>query len=416
MSAKGIVVIGAGAAGLWAAARLAERGGDVLLLEKTPRTGTKVLASGGTRCNVTTTLGPDDAARLFGRGGERFLRRAFRNLPPAKVREHFAQLGVPTVEAQLEKVFPESQKARDVRDALERWARAAGARIELSAPVCGIERRDATWRVTGEDGRGFDAATLVLATGGTSYTRTGTTGEGYEWLAALGLPLVETVPGLVPLVSPASWVRALAGIALQEVHVRLEDEDRHVIGRRERPIVFSHNGLSGPGAMDLSALVARAAGDPMCLVLDLMPEVSREELQARLREASGERGAPRLTQMLATVGDERLPRRLLEAVFVQAGLERADLRPNELKKADRHALIETLKGLRVPVSGTEGFDRAEVTAGGLDLSVVDPGSMRVRGHDGLIVIGELLDRAGPIGGLNFQAAFAEAEMAASIRA
>jgi len=397
-----------GAAGLWAAARMAERGGEVLLLEKTPRTGTKVLASGGTRCNLTTTLGPDDAARLFGRSGERFLRRAFRNLPPKKVREHFAQLGVPTVEAQLEKVFPESQKARDVRDALERWARGAGVRIELSAPVRGIERRDDAWRVACADGRGFDAATLVLATGGKSYARTGTTGEGYGWLADLGLPIVPTVPALVPLVSSEPWVRELAGIALQEVHVRLEDADRRVIGRRQRPVVFSHSGISGPGAMDLSASVR----DGMSLVLDLVPDVSREELQARLRLAAGEPGKPRLTHLLSTVGGERLPRRLLEAVFAQAGLECADLRPNELRKADRHALIETLKGLRVPVSGTEGFDRAEVTAGGLDLSVVDPGSMRVRGHDGLIVIGELLDRAGPIGGLNFQAAFAEAELAA----
>jgi predicted Rossmann fold flavoprotein len=412
MNAERIVVIGAGAAGLWAAARMAERGRDVLLLEKTQRTGTKVLASGGTRCNLTTTLGPDDAARLFGRSGERFLRRAFRNLPPKKVREQFAQLGVPTVEAQLEKVFPESQKARDVRDALERWARGAGVRVELSAPVSGIERRDDAWRVACEDGRGFDASTLVLATGGKSYARTGTTGEGYGWLADLGLPIVPTVPALVPLVSSELWVRELAGIALQEVHVRLEDADRRVVGRRQRPVVFSHRGISGPGAMDLSASVH----DGMSLVLDLVPDVSREELQTRLRTAAGEPGKSRLTHLLGTVGGERLPRRLLQAVFAQAGLERADLRPNELKKADRHALIETLKGLRVPVSGTEGFDKAEVTAGGLDLSVVDPGSMRVRGHDGLIVIGELLDRAGPIGGLNFQAAFAEAEMAARIPA
>lgn len=406
------IVVGAGAAGLWAAARLAERGRDVLLLEKTPRTGTKVLASGGTRCNLTTTLGPDDAARSFGPRAERFLRRAFRNLPPGRVREHFAALGVPTVEAPLDKVFPESQNARDVRDALERWTRGAGARIELSAPARGIERAGEAWRVTCSDGRTFDGELLVLATGGKSYARTGTTGEGYAWLEALGLPLVPTAPALVPLVSPEAWVRALAGIALQDVHVRLENARREVLGRRARPVVFSHRGVSGPGAMDLSEHVARDASGELCLVLDLVADVTRDELHARLREAAGRRAAPRLTRLLAHAGSEPLPRRLLEAVLAQAGIERADLRPNELTKARRHALVETLKGLRVPVTGTEGYDRAEVTAGGLDLSAVDPGSMRVHGLDGLIVIGELLDRAGPIGGLSFQAAFAEAEMAA----
>src|SRR5688572_3321115 len=135
-----VIVIGAGAAGLWAAAAAARAGSSVLLLEKTPRTGTKVLASGGTRCNLTTTLGPDEAARLFGPRGERFLRPAFRALPPRLVRERFDRLGVPTVEAPLEKIFPASQRAKDVRDALEGWARGAGVELRLDAGVRGVER------------------------------------------------------------------------------------------------------------------------------------------------------------------------------------------------------------------------------------------------------------------------------------
>src|SRR5262245_32084564 len=161
-----LLVVGAGAAGLWAAARAAELGACVLLLEKTPRTGTKVLASGGTRCNLTTTLPPDEAARLFGPRGARFLRRAFRELPPSAVRERFHALGVPTVEAPLEKVFPASQRARDVRDALETWARGAGARIVCGAAVAGIERADGRWRVHAGGVRAFEAERLLLAPGG----------------------------------------------------------------------------------------------------------------------------------------------------------------------------------------------------------------------------------------------------------
>ncbi len=418
------IVVGAGAAGLWCAARSAERGARVLVLEKTPRTGTKVLASGGTRCNLTTTLGPDQAAALFGPRAERFLRPALRALPPRAVRERFERLGVPSVEAPLEKVFPASQRARDVRDALERWARGAGAEIRLASPVVAVERadaREARWRVRCADGAAHEARELVLATGGASVPKSGTTGEGYAWLAALGLPVVAPVPALVPLVSPAPWVHALTGIALQEVEARLLAPGGRALGRRARPVVFTHRGISGPGAMDLSEPVARAARDAreagaappvFALALDLAPALEREALRARLLEAAARPGRPRLWRAVSELGPEPLPRRLVEALLARAGVPDPERPAAELRRDERHALVETLKGLAVPVHDTLGFDAAEVTAGGLALDALDPRSLRVNALPGLFVIGELLDRAGPIGGLNFQAAFAEAELAA----
>ena len=421
----GILVVGAGAAGLWAAARAAEQGARVLLLEKTQRTGTKVLASGGTRCNLTTTLGPDDAARLFGKRGERFLRRAFRALPPRAVRERFASLGVPTVEAPLEKVFPASDRARDVRDALERWARQSGVAIEFGVDVQTVEpgpgraEEASSWSVLARDGRRFTAARLLLCPGGCSYPRTGTTGDGYAWLRALDLPLVPPVPALVPLVSPEPWVHALTGIALQQVDVRLVAESGERLGERRRPIVFTHHGVSGPGAMDLSEPVARAVHEEggaaptklFHLNVDLLPELEREELRARVLALAGQRGAPPLGKALRRTLDEAIPRRVMDAVMAQVGLRR-DRRVNELSRAQRHELIEALKGFAIPVHDTLGFEKAEVTAGGLALSAVDPGTLEVRGRAGLHVFGELLDLSGPIGGLNFQAAFATAELAA----
>ena len=414
-----MLVVGAGAAGLWAAARAAELGRHVVLVEKTPRTGTKVLASGGTRCNLTTTLGPDEAAELFGSRGARFLRRAFRALPPADVRRAFHELGVPTVEQELEKVFPASGRARDVRDALERRALAAGVRLVRDFPVLALERGAAGgWAVRGPEGARLEAAELVLAPGGRSYPRTGTTGDGYAWLAGLDLPLVEPVPALVPLRSPDPAVRALAGVSLQRASARLVDPGGATLGRRERPVLFTHAGLSGPAAMDLSEPVAReearaaAAGTaprPFRVLLDLAPALAREELRERLVALAALRGGPRLAPRLAA--ELELPRRLVLAVLARAGLA-AEARASELPRPARHALIEELKGFAVPVAGTLGFDQAEVTAGGLDLRALDPGTMRVRGVPGLLVCGELLDLAGPIGGLNFQAAFSTAELAA----
>ncbi|MCA9002789.1 MAG: FAD-dependent oxidoreductase, partial [Planctomycetes bacterium] len=232
-----VIVVGAGAAGLWAAATAARRGLSVLLVEKTPRSGTKILASGGSRCNLTTTLPAAAAAQLFGPKAARFLRPAFDRLPPEAVRAHFEGLGVPTVEAPMEKIFPASQRAKDVRDALERDALAAGVTIVHNSPVSAcVPAQDtapasARWclkvegletaKAHGIPGRGPEktgdnqgmlfAQHVFLCTGGQSVPTSGTTGEGYEWLRQLGLEIQPPVPALVGLTSPDGWVHELSG-------------------------------------------------------------------------------------------------------------------------------------------------------------------------------------------------------------
>lgn len=411
MSAVDLVVVGAGAAGLWLAGSAAEAGLEVLVLEKTARTGTKVLASGGTRCNLTTTLGPKEAAALFGRKAERFLGPAFSTLPPLEVRQRFSQWGVPSVEAPLEKVFPASGRAKDVRDALERRAREAGARFRLGSGVHEVRPERDGWLLQLE-GESVTADRVALASGGRSYPRTGTTGEGYAWLEHLGLRVTPTSPALVPLTSPATWVHDLSGIAWQDGEARLVDGRGKVLLRRTRPILFTHTGISGPGAMDLSGPVGAAVGTERqadhALLVDLAPKRARDETRALLVEGAAASGAPRLSRVLP----ERIPRRLLAALARQAELPGPDPRVAQLQKAHRHSLVEAVHGLHVPLDGTRGFDLAEVTRGGLDLREVDPRSMRVNAHRGLFVVGELLDLDGPIGGLNFQAAFACAEVAA----
>ncbi len=411
-----MAVVGAGAAGLWAAERAARAGVSVLILEKTPRAGSKVLASGGTRCNLTTTLGPKPAAALFGKHGARFLETAFRILPPAAVRARFDELGVPTVEAPLEKIFPTSGRAVDVRDALLAAALAAGVRVEYEAEVVRVEPREGgTWSLVLTGGRVVRTARAILCPGGKSYPRTGTTGDGYRWLDDLGLEEVEPVPALAPLASPSKWVHALAGISVQDGEARLVDGGGTVLGRRRRPIVFTHHGISGPGAMDLSEGVARARSAAararqrvdLSVRIDLAPDLGVEALRALLLEAGARTGGPTLSRVLPI----EVPRRLLEAVSRQAGLREPDPRANQIEREARMRIVDALKGLAVPVEDTLGYDQAEVTAGGLALHELDAGTMRVKKHPGLFVIGELLDLQGPIGGLNFQAAFATAELA-----
>jgi predicted Rossmann fold flavoprotein len=312
----------------------------------------------------------------------------------------------------LEKIFPRSGNARDVRDALERAVRAAGATIRTTAPVAAVEPAANGWHVVLEGGERIAAARVILCPGGRSYPRTGTTGDGYAWCTSLDLPLVEQVPALVPLTSPDAWARELTGIAVQDAEVRLVAPNGRTLGRRRRPLLFTHDGLSGPGPMDLSEPVARAAaaarsGEGLRIAIDLCPDTERDELRDLLVSGASTRGAPKVARTLPV----RLPARLRSAVFAAAGLVGDDPRCSELDRASRHLLVESLKALHVRVDGTLGYDKAEVTAGGLDLRVVDPGTMAVRGRQGLFACGELLDVQGPIGGLNFQAAFATAELA-----
>lgn len=246
--------------------------------------------------------------------------------------------------------------------------------------------------------------------GGKSYPRTGTTGDGYAWLEALDLEVVEPVPALVPLTSPAPWVHELTGLAWQGGEVRLETRDGKTLQRRRRPLLFTHRGVSGPAAMDVSHHVARGEGAPLRIRFDFFPDLDRDALRAELVGVAGRPGAPKLQRALGELPTGPMPRRMFDAVAGDAGIP-GDVTANALGKPERHALVEAFKGMTIPVDGTVGWDHAEVTAGGLSLRTVDPRTLRVNGVDGLFVIGELLDLNGPIGGLSFQAAFATAELA-----
>jgi predicted Rossmann fold flavoprotein len=368
----------------------------------------KILASGGGRCNLTTTLSGPAVADAFGRDAGRFLSPALRALTPLDVRAEFARLGVPTHEESLEKVWPDSGKARDVLDALVRRAREAGADVRTGAPVVGVERENGALLVRTR-ARDVRAASVVVAVGGMSYPKTGTTGDAYAWLESLGHAIVRCVPALAPLVVETPWVRDLRGIDVPDARVSVVADGRTVAERR-RPLLFTHTGLSGPGPMDVSRWFERAPpwGKPS-LAVDFLPALDEAAVRRALDEAARARPADPVSRALPG----GLPARLAEALCAAAGVP-PGRRGAEASKADRHALVLSLKRCVLPVAGSRGFDYAEVTAGGLALPEVDPGTLRSRLVPGLFAIGEVLDVDGPIGGFNFQAAFSTAELASRV--
>jgi predicted Rossmann fold flavoprotein len=379
--AADVVILGAGAAGLWAAGTAAARGRKVLLLEKNPRVGVKILASGGTHCNVTTTLEGAALQEAYGRDGGRFLAPSLRRLGPHDVRNELDQLGVPTEEGEWEKVWPVSRHASDVANALLRRAQQAGAIVRTDAPVLDLGKGFVVHTKHGD----VRSQKVLVTVGGKSYPKSGTTGDGYAWLQALGHTIVKPVPALVPLVVDLPWVRALAGIAIPGARVWV---DRRA--DRRRPLLFTHTGLSGPGAMDVSRWFEIG---PAELHVDFLPDVSEEELRTAIVSAK------RIARALP------LPARLADGLCEGVGV-RGDQPGPETSKAHRHALLQAVKRWSPHVAGTRGFDHAEVTAGGVALDEIDPATMESKIVPGLFVAGEILDVDGPIGGFNFQSAFA----------
>ncbi len=401
-SVADVAVVGAGPAGLFAAKFAAERGLRVVVLEKNRRPGLKILISGGGRCNLTTTLGGQELEAQYGARRGRFLRHALRAFPPPALRAAFEAQGVALHEEDLDKIFPVSRRASDVLDALLRMVATAGAEIRGESAMLDVERRGDRFAVHTANGDVF-ARKVILSTGGLSYPKTGATGDGYPVCARLGHRVVDPVPALAPLALDTPWVHALQGIVLPAPRLSLRGRGGEVLVQRQRPVLFTHRGLSGPAPMDVSGCVEEQHGG--CVVeLDLVPERTAEQLDAQLLAAARRDGRGAVAHALPSELPERLRRQLVALAQAEGPL-------SALTRAARQQLVALLKSARLPVERSLGFAHAEVTRGGVELDEVDPRTMKSRIVPGLHLCGEIIDIDGPIGGFNFQAAFATGRLA-----
>jgi predicted Rossmann fold flavoprotein len=416
-----VIVIGAGPAGLLAAIRSAELGRRTLLIERNRKLGVKILMSGGTRCNVTHQTDRNGIVQAFGRQGK-FLHSALTRFSPQDVVAMLAAEGIGIKTEPNGKIFPASDRALDVQQALIRRLERTPCQVENLCRVRQIERHDNHFDVI-SDSTTFSAPKLILATGGQSYPGCGTTGDGYRWAAQLGHTIIPPHPALVPLRSNAAWLPTLSGIALQDAHVfvveaeqlppesdflaRLSAMRKKCLLERRAPLLFTHVGLSGPAPMDVSKAFA-AAANPLTLrcVIDLLPQWDAKMLETRFEQALQQHGKKHVVRMCQQVlAETEVPLRLIEVLLDHAGIEQ-DKPAGEFKKAEMQRLMAGLKSLAVPINGTLGFEKAEVTTGGVKLSEVDSKTMASKLVPGLFLVGEILDLDGWIGGYNFTAAFA----------
>ena len=380
-----VVVVGAGAAGLLAAARLAERGKRTLLLEKNRKPGVKILMSGGTRCNVTHDCDRKEIIPAFGRNGQ-FLHSALAALGPKELVALLEAEGVPTtIEPDTGKIFPASNRSVDVLNALMARLRRSTAELAFEEPLVEV-RQTAEGFELQTSRRVVHTARLLITTGGQSYPGCGTTGDGYRWAAQFGHTIVTPRPALVPITTEAAWVRELSGVTIPDMGLRVieplpaeaptgKPRKPKVLAERRGSVLFAHFGLTGPAPLDVSrAISGHPAPLTLQLTCDFLPDVSEAELEQELREFAAAAGK----KLVVSIMPASLPQRLLEALIAQVGIA-PERRAAELTRVERMQLAAALKRTVIAPSGTRGFSKAEVTAGGVALDEVDSRTMAASG-------------------------------------
>jgi predicted Rossmann fold flavoprotein len=374
----------------------AASGAETLLLERTADGGRKILISGGGRCNILPAR--LDESRFVSDAHPHLVRRIVRSWP---LREQIAfferELGLPLVEeVESAKLFPASQRARDVRDHLLGLAQRRGARLLMKTTVTGFAPEQGGWRVDVHDAAPLRADALIVATGGLSVPSTGSDGAGLRIVEALGHAVRPTYPALTPLVASPAPFASLSGISLPAtITARADGLSSTATGG----FLFTHHGYSGPAVLDVSHVAVRSrleAMAPARIVVRWAP-LGDAEWTAVLKP----RGS---RSVLAAVGDV-LPIRLAEALIETTGVD-PRLPLANLARGNRLRLIEALVRGELPWTGDEGYKKAEVTGGGVSLADIDAKTMESRRHKGLFLCGEMLDAFGPIGGYNFLWAWA----------
>ena len=397
-------MVGAGAAGLMAAITAARAGSRVVLLDGARTLGAKILISGGGRCNVTHHEVDETA---FAGSSPAAIRKVLRRFDVPATVAFFAELGVALKREETGKLFPVTDRARTVLDALLDAARVAGVEIVHPWRVAEVVRGPSGFTIVASDGRRLEAERVVLATGGKSIPKSGSDGAGYGMAVKLGHSITDLVlPALVPLrLAEGHFLRSLSGLAAPATV-----EVRSASGRRLVALtgdtLCTHFGLSGPAILDVSRhlLTARASDPAAGLAINWLPGTSTESLDEHLRTLGA--GTP----LLLLRGQEQIPERLARALCAAAGVDPAT--PGyRLTREGRLALARATTRLAAPVVGDTGFDFAEVTAGGVPLRELDLRTLESRACPGLFVCGEICDVDGRIGGFNFQWAWASGYVA-----
>ena len=403
---KGIAVIGGGAAGMMAAIHAANLGVPVTVFERNERCGRKLRITGKGRCNVTNHCTRDVFFANIP-GNSRFLFSAWSRFDSAETERFFEEAGVPLKVERGNRVFPVSDKATDIVDALVRECRARDVRF-VHERVTGLRIEEGRVRgvLFGKNGEErFDA--VILATGGASYPLTGSTGDGYGFAEAAGHSIVPPTPSLVPLVEDGRFCATVQGLSLRNVSLAVTDAHTgKEVFRDFGEMLFTHYGLTGPLVLSASAHLSDMAQGRYTVSIDLKPALDEKTLDARLLSDFEKYKNKDFQNALSDL----LPQKLIAPLIERSGID-GRKKVNAITREERHAFLALLKGLTVPIKGFRPIEEAIITKGGVTLSEVDPRTMASKKMPGLYFAGEILDLDAYTGGFNLQIAFSTAVLA-----
>ena len=397
---KKIIVVGGGAAGVMAAIRAAEGGAQVTLFEKMPQIGRKLRITGKGRCNLTNTADVAEVVKNIP-GNGKFLFSALKNFSPVDAVNFFESLGVKTKVERGGRIFPASDDASEVIDALIKRLAILGVEVKTNSPVKEILSEQKKIVGVLVDGKIFKCDALILATGGMSYPATGSTGDGFKFARKLGHTVTEILPALVPLETEEEFVKDLQGLSLRNVRAKLLADGKK-ISEEFGEMLFTHFGVSGPIILTLSRRAAKLLAEKKFVELEinLKPALSPAQLDARiLRDFDKFKGKIAKNSL----GD-LLPAKLIPLVLDLAYLPE-EKRVDEITAAERRRLAKILQCLPLTITATRPISEAIVTAGGVDVKELDPRTMRSKLVENLFVVGEVADVDGFTGGFNLQAAW-----------
>ena len=402
-----VCVIGAGPAGLMAAIFSAAAGAGTIVIEANSSPGRKLLLTGGGRCNLTHQAEPQELVRKFDDKG-RFLSFCLYKFSPQHVREFFAEIGVLTKVEKDGCVFPVTNSAAEMRNAIFKRAKDLGVKFLFDRRVGNITKENGMFIILAGKER-ICAGRLIIATGGLSWPKTGCTGDGYRFARQFGHRIIDTRAALVPLVTLETWPGRLAGTALEYVRITTRLNNRKTAA--EGTLIFTDDGFGGSAAQDMSRYLTNylpAEDKPIEIVLDTARCFEQAELESRIIECIAANPKKKVVNILAGF----LPKRFSALVCELSGCD-GQIPAGELKKDMRKKLIKLVRALPLSIVRTGPITEATVTRGGVDIAEIDPKTMESKICPGLFFAGEVIDVDGPCGGYNLQMCWSTGALAGS---
>ncbi len=406
---KELIVVGGGAAGMMGALCAARMGAKVTLIEKNEKLGKKLYITGKGRCNLTNAC---DTADFFKNvvSNPKFLYSSVYGFDPQAVMSFFEELGLKLKTERGNRVFPDSDKSSDVIRALEQGMRKEGVEILLNTTVEKINTENGAFSsvtVENKDRKCLKADACFIATGGLSYASTGSTGDGYRFAKEAGHRITDVFPSLVGLKCEGDLPSRMEGLSLKNIELSARIEKK-VVYREQGELLFTHNGVSGPLILTLSAkFTKKLAASGAELFIDLKPALDREALDARILRDFNEAA----NKMFCNSLDKLLPSSMIPVIVELSGID-PQKRVNSVTKEERKRLLELIKAFPLTVTSIGGYNEAVVTKGGVDVKEIDPSTMESKLVRGLYFIGEVLDVDALTGGFNLQIAWSTAYCAA----